>query len=610
MMAGRAESVGPRPAGVNARPDLCGLTPRRYSSVMHGDVPTRALRSISLGILLLAAPAAAQPPAAGDWQLPGRDYGMTRFSPLDEINRENVGSLKPVWTFSTGLLRAHEGNPLVVGNLLFVHTPFPNRVYALDLTEPGAPIRWSYAVPAATARLRVPEGCCDVGSRGLAYHPSGILIAPLFNGEVVGLDATTGREVWRVQNVDRAEGGSLSGAPLVVGDLVIVGSGGAEYGVRGTITAYVAATGKLAWRAFSTGPDAEVLLEGDANLNYSSHRGRNLGVTTWPVDGWRRGGGTVSGWITHDPELGLIYHGTDPAAPGDGTARPGDNKWTSTLFARSVTTGKVRWALQLTPHDEWGYGAANESILVDLSIGGDSVKALVHFDANGFAYTIDRATGKLILAERIGPANWATRIDRPSAVPVRDPKYATGTTRVSGICPAAAGMKGLGPAAYSPETSWFYVPLNNLCMSLQTTGATYEAGRPFRGVTIRMGAGPGEIRGRFVAYDATTGAIAWQNQEPLAVTGGALATAGGLVFYGTMDGWLKAVDATNGRELWRFKTPSGIVGSPISFSGPHGQQFVAVLSGLGGWLGQGGNGAFPDLDRQVTQGGVLTVFGR
>jgi PQQ-dependent dehydrogenase (methanol/ethanol family) len=545
----------------------------------------------------------------GEWHLPGRDYALTRASPLAQITTANVAALRPVWSFSTGALRAHEGNPLVVGAVMFVHGPFPNAVHALDLARPGAPILWSYAVPPAVARLSVPAGCCDVGSRGLAYHPSGKLFVPLLHGELAALDASSGREIWRVQNAERSSGGSMPAAPLVVKDLVIVGTGGAEYGVRGHLSAYEALTGRLVWRGFHTGPDADVLLEGESNLPYRSHRGPDLGISTWPGTEWQRGGATASGWLSYDPDLDLVYYGTDRPAPANPTGRPGDNKWASSIFARSAATGRVRWALQLTPHDEWGYDASNENILADLVIGGTPVKALVHFDENGYAYTIDRATGKLLLADRIGPVNWASRIDLTTATPVRDPAYAVSGARVSGICPAAAGMKGLGPAAFSPSNSLFFVPLANLCMSVGTAPVTYAAGRPYGGATIRMTAGPGGDRGRFVAWDAATSAVRWQVQEPFAVVGGALVTAGGLVFYGTMDGWLKALDQSTGRELWRFKTPSGIVGSPIAFTAPDSKQYIAVLSGIGGWLGSGGAGAFPDLGLISTPGGVLTVFG-
>jgi PQQ-dependent dehydrogenase (methanol/ethanol family) len=555
-------------------------------------------------------PATPWTPPPGDWQLPGYDYGLTRYSPLETINLQNVSQLKPVWTFSTGALRAHEGAPLIVGTTMFVHTPFPNAVFALDLGRPGAPILWSYALPAAATKTTPPTGCCDVGSRGLAYHPSGKIFVPLLTGELAALDAQTGREIWRVRNADPKLGATVASAPLVVRDVVIVGMSGSEYGARGYLTGYSAANGRLLWRAYSTGPDSDVLLENDANLQYASHRGHDLGVSTWPAGTWQHGGGTPSGWLSYDPDLDLVYYGTDEASPYNADLRTGDNKWTSTIFARKPETGHAKWAYQITPHGEWGYGAANENILADLKMGGAPVKVLVHFDRNGFAYTIDRATGKVLLAEKFGPVNWADRIDLESGVPIKAAgKTAAGGAKALGVCPAFIGQKHLQPAAFSPLTGLFYVPVNNLCMDFQTTPVTYTPGQPFLGATIKASTGPGGYRGRFIAWDAAKGTIAWEVKEPLAVASGVLTTAGGLVFYGTLEGWIKALDQKTGRELWRFKTPSGIVGSPITFAGPDGKQYVAVLSGVGGWAGLGGNGAFPDLDAITNLGGVLMVFG-
>ncbi len=590
----------------------------------------RLLRALGAGLALTGSALSAQRrptpaptgPPPGEWPAAGRDGGLTRYSPLDQITTANVGSLRPAWSFSTGVLGAHEGNPLVVGTMLYFQTPHPNAVYALDLSKPGAPIAWKYAAPAAARAGQLPTGCCDAGNRGLAWHASGKIYAPLLSGELAALDAATGREIWRVRNADPRTGATLAGAPLVAGNVVIVGISGAEYGVRGHLSAYDALTGRLVWRGYSTGPDSEVLLDGPANPAYASHQGRDLGVSTWIGESWRQGGGTTSGWLSLDPASNLVFYGTDQPAPGNPALRPGDNKWASSLIARDVASGKVRWALQITPHDEWGYGGANESILADLTVRGTPVKALVHFDRNGFAYTIDRITGKILLAEKYGPANWARSVDQTNGIPQRDPAFAAPGTSVAParprqpaapagptICPSSMGTKFLQPAAHSPVTGLFYVPLNNLCMTMSTQAVTYEAGRLYSGVQVRMAAGPGGNRGRFIAWDASTGTISWENREPLAVAGGALATAGGLVFYGTLDGWLKAVDQRSGRELWKFKTPSGIVGNPIAFTGPDGKEYVAVLSGVGGWWGLGGNGAFADLARLTTPGGVLMVFG-
>ena len=597
----------------------------------------------ALACFLLAIPTAAQRrpappvtggPPAGDWQSAGRDYALTRYSPLDQISTANVAQLRPVWSFSTGALRGHEGNPLVVGPLMFVHTPYPNAVYALDLSQAGAPVKWRYTAPAARARATqpgeppripaLPTGCCDVGSRGLAWHPSGKVYVPLLSGELAALDAATGREIWRVRNADPKLGATLAAAPLVVQDLVIAGVSGAEYGVRGYLTAYDALSGRLVWRGYSTGPDSDVLIDGAPNPNYVSHQGRDLGVSTWGGEGWRQGGGTASGWISYDPDLNLIYYGTDQPAPGNPAQRPGDNKWTSSILARDATTGKVRWAFQMTPHDEWGYGGSNENILVDLTIHGAPVKALVHFDRNGFAYTLDRGTGRVLVAERFGPANWARAVDLSSGLPQRDPQYAAPAPSAppgAGAARRATARAGHGGhlsrkhrhqvpraggvlAAHQPVLPAAQQSLHGA----QDQLGHLHPGEPYSGATIKMAAGPGGNRGRFIAWDAAAASIAWEVKEPLAVASGALTTAGGLVFYGTLDGWLKALDQRTGRELWRFKTPSGIIGSPIAFSGPDGKEYIAVVSGIGGWWGLGANGAFPDITSVSNPGGVLLVF--
>ena len=348
-----------------------------------------------------------------------------------------------------------------------------------------------------------------------------------------------------------------------------------------------------------------MLIDGPANTNYASHRGRDLGVSTWPAGGWQTGGGTASGWISYDPALDLVYYGTDQAAPGTPAQRPGENKWASTIFAREVQTGRVRWAFQLTPNDAWGYGGSNENILVDLPGTGGPLRALVHFDRNGFAYTMDRATGKVLVAEKYGPANWARVVDLTTGLPSLQPHGAG----PAGTCPASIGTKFLQPAAFSPLTGLFYLPLNNLCMDRKHQPVAYLPGRPFLGTTDSIRPGPGGNRGRFIAWNASNATIAWEVREPWAVAGGALTTAGGVVFYGTLEGWIKALDQRTGKELWRFKAPSGIVGNPIAFTGPGGRQYIAVLSGVGGWWSRSGVGVPTDSVAATAPEGVLLVFG-
>ncbi|HXI19846.1 MAG TPA: methanol/ethanol family PQQ-dependent dehydrogenase [Gemmatimonadales bacterium] len=608
----------------------------------------RRAGGLVIGLLLAGVTAAAAQSAArsgawtlnapeGDWWITGRDYGLERFSPLAQINTSNVSHLKAAWMFSTGVLRGHEGNPLVVGHVMYVHTSFPNIVYALDLSKAGAPQIWKY-IPTQSPDA-IPIACCDLVNRGLAYHPSGKIFVNALEGELIALDARTGKELWKARHpttssagteaVTYKDGATITVAPIVIKDVVITGISGGEFGVRGRVSAFDVNTGKHLWTGYSTGPDSEVLLDGDANANYPSMRGKDLGVTTWQGDEWKRGGGTTWGWFSYDPELNLLYYGTGNPGTWNPDQRPGDNKWSMSLFARNPETGKVKWIYQMTPHDEWDYDGVNENVLFDR--GGQ--KLLEHFDRNGIAYTVDRTNGKVLVANAYGPINWAksggtgTPVEGivSTGVPVKDPRFGTTAKHnTEGICPAAIGFKDQQPSAYSPMTGLFYVPTNNVCMDYEGVEIKYTRGQPYVGAIVRMFPGPGGNRGRFIAWDPMAGKVVWEDKENLAAYGGALTTAGGLVFYGTMEGWLKAVDQKTGKLLWKFKTPSGIIGNPMTFKGPDGKQYVAVLSGIGGWAGigvaagigaedptagLGALGAFGDAGQFSTQGGVLTVFG-
>jgi alcohol dehydrogenase (cytochrome c) len=566
----------------------------------------------------------------GDWQMPGRDYSLQRFSPLAQINTSNVANLKAAWTFSTGTLRGHEGTPLVVGNVMYVNTSFPNIVYALDLSKEGAPQIWKY-VPQQSPDA-IPIACCDLVNRGVAYHQSGIVYINALQGDLIALDAKTGKELWKVRHPEKSpsqteavtykDGATITVAPIVIKDLVITGISGGEFGVRGRVSAFDAKTGKHSWTGYSTGPDSEVLISGDVNTNYASHKGKDLGVSTWQGDEWKKGGGTTWGWYSYDPELNLFYYSTGNPGSWNPDQRPGDNKWSMTIFARNPDNGQVKWGYQMTPHDEWDYDGVNENILFEK--GGQ--KLLAHFDRNGIAYTVDRTNGKVIVGRAHGPINWAKAdIDLATGLPVRDARYGTTSKKnTEGICPAAIGFKDQQPAAYSPITGLFYVPVNHICMDYEGVEVKYTRGQPYVGAIVRMFPGPGGHRGRFLAWDPMAGKVVWEQKENLAAYGGALTTAGGVVFYGTMEGWLKAMDQKTGKLLWKFKTPSGIIGNPGSYRGPDGKQYVSILSGIGGWAGigvaagigaedptagLGALGAFGDAGQFSTQGGVLTVFG-
>jgi len=558
---------------------------------------------------------------AHEWPMPDADYSNSRYSELAEITPANAKNLRAAWTFSTGVLRGHEGQPLVVDNTMYLVTPYPNVAYALDLTVPGSPLKWKFRPENDQAAQGI--ACCDVVNRGAAYS-AGRIYYNLLDGHTVAVDASTGKQVWRTRMGDLKRGETITMAPIVVKNKVIVGSSGGEMGVRGWIAGLDAASGRQLWRAYNVGSDADIKVGRRFKPFYAHDRGVNLGQTSWPGESWKVGGGVVWGWLSYDPELNLVYYGTSNPGPWNVSKRRGDNKWTASILARDADTGELVWAFQVTPHDMWDYDAVNENILVDLPINGARRKALVHFDRNGFAYTMDRATGEVLLAKPYVPMNWSTGIDMQTGRPVLNPEKRTDAApKVMNICPSLEGGKNQQPAAFSPRTGWFYVPTNNLCMDWETREVTYIAGTPYIGAMAPEYGGPGGYRGEFMAWDATTGRKVWGIKEAYPVWGGALATAGGVVFYGTLDGWFKAIDARTGTELWKFKVGSGVVGNPITYTGPDGKQYVAVYSGIGGDMGlliagevassmpydvRERGSTLPDLARWTSWGGMLFVF--
>jgi PQQ-dependent dehydrogenase (methanol/ethanol family) len=557
-----------------------------------------------------------------DWVMPTGDYANHRYSKLAQINKDNVGDLEVAWTFSTGVLRGHEGAPLVIGDTMYVHTPFPNIVYALDLNNDGA-IKWKYEPKQDPDTI--PVMCCDTVNRGVAYGDGKIFLHQA-DTTLVALDMNTGEVVWKVANGDPKIGETGTSAPMVVKDKVIVGISGGEFGVRGSVTAYDISSGERVWRAYSMGPDSDILVDPQKTTNLGQPVGENSGTNTWEGDQWKIGGGTTWGWYSYDPELDLFYYGSGNPSTWNPTQRPGDNRWSMTVFARDPDDGMAKWVYQMTPHDEWDYDGINEMILAEQEINGEMRKILVHFDRNGFGYTLDRETGELLVAEKYDPAvNWATHVDmetgRPQVVPEYSTQHNGEDVNSVGICPAALGSKDQQPAAFSPRTGLFYVPTNHVCMDYEPFKVSYTAGQPYVGATLSMYPAPGGDRmGTFIAWDATKGEIVWSNPELFSVWSGALATAGDVVFYGTLEGYLKAVDANTGAELFKFKTPSGIIGNVMTYM-HGGKQQVAILSGVGGWAGiglaagltdpnagLGAVGGYAALSNYTALGGQLTVF--
>ena len=542
--------------------------------------------------------AGAGPAEDGEWRIPAKDFSATRFSGLAEINTTNVARLQPAFTFSTGVLRGHEAVPIVAGNTMYVVTPHPNILFALDLTRGGA-LKWRYEP--GTSRASRGVACCDVVNRGAAYADGRVFFNTL-DVHTVAVDAKTGKELWKVRLGDINLGESMTMAPLVVGDKVYVGNSGGEFGVRGWITALEASTGKTVWRAYNTGPDADVLIGSRFKPFYQADRVPNLGVSSWPADQWKIGGASVWGWLSYDPGMNAVFYGTSNPGTWNPALRPGDNKWSSSVFARDADTGEALWAYQWTPHDEHDYDGINENILLDLPWGGATRKLLVRPERNGFMYVLDRTTGEVLAADPYGPVNWASRIDLKTGRPVLNPEKATGNLRARNVCPASPGLKDWQPAAFSRRTGLLYIPHNNLCMDYAGVEANYIAGTPYVGAEVRMYAGPGGHRGVFTAWDPIARRKVWDIKERFPVWSGALVTAGDVVFYGTMDRWFKAVDARTGELLWRFQVGSGIIGQPMTYRGPDGRQYVAILSGVGGWAGAAALGIKPEADPFIALG--------
>jgi len=568
--------------------------------------------------------AASREPSApddGQWIRPAHDFASTRYSTLNQITANNIQQLKLAWTFSTGVNRGQEAAPLVVGSTMYIVTPYPNILYALDLSKPGAPMKWKYEPKPAAAAQGV--ACCDVVNRGAAYGDGKIVFNTL-DVQTVAVDAASGKEIWKTKLGEINKGETMTMAPLIVKNNVLVGNSGGEMGVRGWLTALDLGTGKIVWRAYSTGSDKDVLIGSGFKPFYKMDQGKDLGVATWPPEAWKIGGGTVWGWLSYDPKLDLIYYGTGNPGPWNAEQRPGDNKWTATIFARKPGTGEAVWAYQLSPHDLHDYDGVNENLLLDLPLKGQTRSVLVRPERNGYIYVLDRATGEVLSATPFVHITTSKNVDLKSGRLIyNDEKQPQLGKVIREVCPASPGAKDWQPSSYSPRTGLIYIPHQNLCMDFESIEANYIAGTPFVGANVRMYAGPGGHRGEITAWDPVNARRVWSIKENFPVWSGTLVTAGDVVFYGTMDNWFKAVGARDGKLLWQFRVDSGIIGQPVTYRGPDGKQYVAVLAGVGGWSGAivaagldprdasaalGFANAMKDLPQHTTKGGTLYVF--
>lgn len=614
--------------------------PGRPASLTR-QATTRA-RSVASAVLLLAVSslcAAAGTTAtgtSGNWTSQGGTPDAIRYSELSSINTGNVQTLQLERSLQTGVNGSHMGAPLVVGSTLYVVTPWPNKLIAYDLTT-GA-TKWTYSPPLNSYAFGV--NCCNTVNRGPAYADGKIVFTTLDNTVVAVTDSGTAATlVWRTTLADVKTGVTTNGSVLIVPNqakpgsfMAVIGSSSGEMAVRGWVQALDLANGAVLWKAYTTGPDKDMLIDGSYNPYYAKERGTDLGATSWEGDQWARGGSSVWNQITYDPATDLLFYGSSQPGTWNADQRAGENKWGASVFARRASTGKAQWIYQTTPHDMFDFDAVSELVPLNLTTPimtgtGSHSQVLVQFNKNGFVYTFDRVTGEILSAPKFGPTpasvNWADAVNLKTGYPMpgydalsdQQAGYAANTPKLKethegvntkNICPSAMGLKGWEPSAFSPPQNLFYVPTFNLCMDYEGLRAEYIPGAPYMGQNLSMGVGPGVnpaapyyMMSELVAWDFVQGKRAWAVQEPAAIYGGVLATAGNVVFYTTLDGQFKAIDGrANGGGAKLFSTAltdlpgsttgyaCSSVGSPITFTGTDGRQRVAVFSGVG-WLAGG-----------------------
>jgi len=527
-----------------------------------------------------------------------------RYSTLTQINTKTVSKLTPAWSFSFGgeKQRGQESQPLIYNGKMFVTGSY-SRIYALDI-KTGAKL-WKY-------EHRLPEGimpCCDVVNRGAALYDNLVIFGTL-DAQLIALDQDTGKIVWKEKVDDYAAGYSMSAAPLIAKGMLLTGVSGGEFGVVGRVEARNPRTGELIW----TRP----MIEGHMGYKYDKDgKAVENGITgttnkSWPGNLWKTGGGAT--WLggTYDASTGLAYFGTGNPAPWNSHLRPGDNLYSASTVALDVDTGQIKWSYQTTPHDGWDFDGVNEFVTFDMDgkrVGGKA-------DRNGFFYVIDAKNGKLENAfPFVKKITWATGIDlktgRPNLIEAGRPgdptKGEEGTKGATVFAaPAFLGAKNQMPMAYSPQTKLFYVPANEWGMDIWNEPVTYKKGGAYLGAGFTIHPINDDYIGVMRAVDPKTGKIVWERKNNAPLWGGVMTTAGGLVFYGTPEGFLNAVDAKTGKELWKFQTGSGVVAPPVTWK-EGDTQYVAVVSGWGGAVPLWG-GEVAKKVNFLEQGGSVWVF--
>ncbi|WP_238147071.1 PQQ-dependent dehydrogenase, methanol/ethanol family [Rhizorhabdus dicambivorans] len=539
--------------------------------------------AVALAAALLVSARPAPPPI--EWPVYGRTNAALRFAPIDQIDKANVGSLGLAWYQQLDTDRGQESTPIMVGGVLYVSTAW-SKVFAFDARTGKRLWGFDPEVPPAT----LPKGCCDAINRGVSVANGRVYVGTL-DGRLIALDATTGRKLWSVVTVDQSKPYTITGATMTVGRLVLIGNAGAEYGVRGYLSAYDGATGRLVWR-FYTVPNPDGKPDGQP----SDKPLRELAEPGWFGDVWRKagGGGTVWDSMAYDAETGILYFGVGNGGPYDWHIRSqgkGDNLFLSSIVAVKAATGEYLWHYQTTPEDSWDFTATQQITLLDADFKGRPRKLLLQAPKNGFFYILDRITGELLSAEPYAKVNWANGVDmktgRPNIVPGAHYQEKPFLQSPSGL-----GAHSWHPMAYSPQTRLMYIPTQVMSqLYARSTDFTYRPGHMNVAIDTRTLAVPDDpallaqmkasIYGELIAWDPFEHKIRWRVKHPSMLNGGVLATAGGLVFQGDAEGHLNAYDASTGERLWSYRTVNGIVAPPISYA-LDGRQYVAVMVGYGG----------------------------
>ncbi|OCC23386.1 alcohol dehydrogenase [Croceicoccus estronivorus] len=545
----------------------------------------------------------------GSWLSHGRDYAEQRFSPLDQVDVSNVGRLNLTWTYEFDTSRGQEATPIVADGVLYTTTAW-SKVFAFDAAS--GKLLWSFdpKVPGKKGY----DGCCDVVNRGVAVTDGKVYLGS-FDGRLIALDAKTGKEIWSTLTVDPSQPYTITGAPRVVRGKVLIGNGGAEYGVRGYVSAYDAQTGKLAWR-FYTVPNPEGKPDGAASDGIMA----KLAGATWGANGkWKEtgGGGTVWDAIVYDEELDQVLIGVGNGSPWNHKLRSGDdgdNLFLSSIVALDPDTGEYKWHYQETPGETWDFTASQNIILADLEIDGKQRQVMMQMPKNGFFFVIDRHTGVPISIKNVVPVNWAEGYDPKTWRPIVKHDARWDLTRKDWVAlPSAFGAHNWHPMAFSPLTGLVYIPVQLVPFPYRDEkDFKFKPGHWNLGNDPHVMMGPRDkasldglkqvAKGELVAWDPVSQSPRWRVPQELPSNGGVLATAGNLVFQGTGSGEFRALRADTGEVLWTFKTPNGIIAPPISYA-IDGQQYIAVMAGYGGSAGL--SSPFPSGKGRQPNGRIL-----